>query len=262
MKQAIQAYWCAHPNFGDALTPYIIQKLSGCEVALGNPRIPGIKYMCTGSILNWECVDSIVWGCGIANKNDNIPEQHDIRATRGILSAEAANKYGHSVKVWGDPAMLLPRIYAPRKNPEKRFIKNIIGILPHYVDYKAYCEIAPKHVKVINVLNTVEQVIDEICNCDVIVSSSLHGIITAHAYGIPAVYAASIMGIGGDGFKFEDYYATVGREVYHPTVELSNMIQDLPFDTLFKIAQETAPIYDQDMLNKFIESCPFKSLNL
>jgi hypothetical protein len=42
------------------------------------------------------------------------------------------------------------------------------------------------------------------------VSSSLHGIILAHAYGIPVAWTEFSTGLKGDGVKFLDHYASVG----------------------------------------------------
>jgi hypothetical protein len=65
------------------------------------------------------------------------------------------------------------------------------------------------------------------------VSSSLHGIIIAHSYGIPAAWIA-ISEIHGSGvsadFKFLDYYSSVGlseREIrpVPPTESLARIVE-------------------------------------
>ena len=45
---------------------------------------------------------------------------------------------------------------------------------------------------------------------DSIISSSLHGIIVAHSYGIPAGWWKPSNKVTGDGSKFEDYAQSVG----------------------------------------------------
>jgi len=52
----------------------------------------------------------------------------------------------------------------------------------------------------------------EISSCETIMSTSLHGIIGAHAYGIPAAHVttSNTCNLWGDGTKFLDYYASVG----------------------------------------------------
>jgi hypothetical protein len=52
-------------------------------------------------------------------------------------------------------------------------------------------------------------------------SSSLHGLIVAHAYGIPAVwcdFADRPHAIAGDGTKFHDYFASIGLHDLSPVI--------------------------------------------
>jgi hypothetical protein len=59
-------------------------------------------------------------------------------------------------------------------------------------------------------------VIDAIASCRAILSSSLHGIIAAHAYGVPATWVKPSDRPKGDGFKFLDYWASMGRDDVKP----------------------------------------------
>ena len=60
------------------------------------------------------------------------------------------------------------------------------------------------------------KIIDEINSCQVIISSSLHGIITCHAYNIPCLWYKFSEKIVGDGIKFADYFSSVNIKPYNP----------------------------------------------
>jgi len=54
-------------------------------------------------------------------------------------------------------------------------------------------------------------VVDAINTCRYVASSSLHGLIVANAYGIPAVWTTFADTLAGDDTKFFDYYESVGN---------------------------------------------------
>lgn len=55
-------------------------------------------------------------------------------------------------------------------------------------------------------------VIDDIASCDAILSSSLHGLIVAEAYGIPNVWIEFGKPLIGGHFKFHDFFLSIGRD--------------------------------------------------
>jgi pyruvyltransferase len=55
--------------------------------------------------------------------------------------------------------------------------------------------------------------VDQIKQCRKIISSSLHGLIIAEAYGIPTEWRDWGGGVIGDGWKFFDYYSATDRDV-------------------------------------------------
>jgi pyruvyltransferase len=102
---------------------------------------------------------------------------------------------------------LISHIYKPYSIPKYK-----VGIIPHINDYDFILSIINNDKIIIIDLKTenIENVIEQINSCNLIISSSLHGIITSHSYGIPALWFRFGNSIGGDDIKFYDYYYSVG----------------------------------------------------
>lgn len=237
MNNKIYAFWWYEENFGDALTPYLIKKLSGKHVVYSCWHRPYFKveakrlfYSITqfkkydfrrlcwpikdkpvvlgvGSILWLSLPNYHIWGSGFLRANDRF-KGGKLYAVRGKYSAKKLVKMGYpECKVYGDPALLLPLIYKPQKKEGGG------GIIPHYTEYEDFKKNYPDN-KIIN-LNTynIEKTIDEICSCDYILSTSLHGVIVAHAYGIPALWVKKKQ-LATDDFKYKDYFSSVKLPEY------------------------------------------------
>ncbi len=129
-------------------------------------------------------------------------------AVRGPLSRKMI-KEAVVPEVYGDPALLLPTIYAPLG--VKKICK--VAYIPHYVDRHLMMN---KGLNIIDVALPWKIFVRRVLECERIVSSSLHGIIIAEAYGIPAEWAVYSDRVIGNGFKFHDYLLGTGREVQRP----------------------------------------------
>lgn len=197
----MRAYWCLSQNFGDALTYFLVQTITGAPPEWVDALEEREHLIGVGSILNHASASSIVWGAGIAYMSDRISPNADIRLVRGPLSAmKFAMCGGRNVTAFGDPALLCPRyIDAPEKTHD-------LGFIPHYIDQSHWPGLPD--AKLINVLEPVEKVVADIASCRAIVSSSLHGLIVADAYGIPAAWLYSHR-VLGDGTKFADHFLAV-----------------------------------------------------
>lgn len=253
MSEDIRAYWCFSNNFGDALTPYLIHKLSGKNVIYTEPSSEIVTYMATGSMLDGDITNSIVWGCGIAWRNDNIPKPLEIRAVRGPISRQRTLECGHECpSVFGDPALLLPELYVPNNHEQYR-----VGIIPHYVDHDRVINAYGGHddVKIINILDPIETVIDNVAKCKKIISSSLHGLIVAQAYEKPNLWVEFSNDIIGDGTKFVDFLLSIGAEPYKP-MDLREFGE---FDTSVDRISYSASKID---LQKLKDACPFNDLKI
>lgn len=118
----------------------------------------------------------------------------------------------------GDPGLLMPLIFPKVEIPRA---DGPIGIVPHYLHSSnprldSYRNMSS--YKITDVCDEPKRVIDEICSCSVIVSSSLHGLIISDAYGIPNVRLVFDEALSGGDFKFRDYFEAIGRRASQPSL--------------------------------------------
>tara|TARA_R100000700_G_C3151625_1_gene130118 strand:+ start:99 stop:953 length:855 start_codon:yes stop_codon:yes gene_type:complete len=223
-------------NFGDALSPYLVKKIANKEVhylnlGFNNKDRNDFGYMAVGSIASLAGSSTKVWGSGILDINLCPSKDAEFFAVRGPITRMWLEFQGFNVpEIYGDPALLLPRFY----NKEVK-IKHKIGIIPHYIHSKL-CKEKFEESFIIDLSGhcgneldgKIETTIDKIRSCKLIVSTSLHGIIVAHAYGIPAIWATfsaskqKLLGGKWQYMKFQDYYLSVGLMPPKSPLDLSN----------------------------------------
>lgn len=214
---ALAAYWSSSSetvlNFGDAINPLVLTHLSGREVVhvsrvapyLRPPTLYGI-----GSILdNLKNPKSVVLGSGFKSQKARL-RAHPlaVAVVRGPLTKGLFEQHGVKCpERFCDPGLVVSQLFPhPRKN------QGYIGIVPHYADKSivARWQLNPERHRIIDIESRPEDFIAALSECSHIVSSSLHGIIAAHAYGLPAVWMKISANVVGDGFKFADYLLSVG----------------------------------------------------
>lgn len=189
-------------NFGDLLTPCIFDFFNIKYEYVSDSKIA--ECLCVGSIAHRSTPNKLMLGSGIITRDAKINSQSTWAFARGPLTRNRILELGGTCpEIFGDPALLLPYFCAESK---KEFD---VGIVPHFVDYDLVKE-KYKDYKVINVKNNNPlEVAKEITKCRSIISSSLHGIIAAHAYNIPAAWVKFSNKIYGDDVKFFDHYQSL-----------------------------------------------------
>jgi len=200
----MKVWWAKKPkpgNFGDVLTPVLLDHFDIAH----EYSTDSYDTLCIGSVARMAGPGVTVLGSGIIDIREELNPGADWRFVRGpITRNNLIASGGHCAPVYGDPAMLLPLLcYEGRKRYD-------LGIVPHYSEYELVKNMYPKH-RVIDVLRWDPlEVAREITECRSIVSSSLHGIICAHAFGIPAAWTKFGQSIKGDDVKFYDHYMALG----------------------------------------------------
>jgi len=210
----IRAFWWeggGKPNFGDIITPYLIKKITGKSPRLCNGKCFSEYHIMVGSVMEYANKHAVIWGTGIMNRKQDVKKPKKIYAVRGPISRKRMLELGYECpEIYGDPGLLLPKFYDPPIDK-----KYAIGVIPHYVDYEQVkSRIRSDKVLLIDVMNSVETVVDQIKSCKCTVSSSLHGVIVSQAYGIPSVWVQFSDKLAGDGTKYRDYFLSVKIEPY------------------------------------------------
>ncbi|KKG34136.1 hypothetical protein DU38_18440 [Methanosarcina mazei] len=249
-------WWAGIENWGDALNPVLIENMTGKKPILST-EVLNIKkndvYCVIGSVLGAISEENVVvWGSGFISSNSQFNvKPKEIYAVRGPRTRELILKSGiYCPEIYGDPAILYPCFYRPKI--EKKYK---LGIIPHYIDQNSPLLNIFKNepsVLIIDIQSGVKKVVDDICSCERIASSSLHGVIAADSYDIPAIWIEFSKNVAGNGFKFYDYFESVGRENEVPLIITQNT-------TIKEIIDQYKDYRIEFEINKFIDSCPFIS---
>ncbi len=249
-------------NYGDLLGKYLVEKITGKSVGFAWPKKWSVLdyfqpiYVTVGSILTHVNHKCIVWGSGIISQEYPIKEATFL-AVRGPQTRKFLLNLGYEVpEIYGDPALLLPRFFAPKVEKKYKY-----GVVPHYNDYKKAAKWFESSIDIhlIDMMTTdIESKTIEFLQCEKIVSSSLHGIIVAHAYGIPAVWQKFSDKVFGDDIKYQDYFESVQMEHYHPAIQENGHTMKEIEDLFSFYPNLPNPELVETLRKGLMAVCPFK----
>ncbi|WP_162621806.1 polysaccharide pyruvyl transferase family protein [Microbacterium suaedae] len=191
-------------NFGDELGPLIVRAIRGFGKdpdSAGPVRRRG-RLLSVGSVLHFGQPKDVVWGSGVNGKTrQRLDITLDVRAVRGPYTR--AVLLGHGVEtpeVYGDPALLLPRVC-----PEIA-VGDCAGgelVVPNLNDLKE-----TQLPGALDPRGDAIEITGRIARASFVIASSLHALIVADAFGIPSRPLRSAL---EHPFKYIDYYAGTGR---------------------------------------------------
>ncbi|WP_455133500.1 polysaccharide pyruvyl transferase family protein [Microbacterium aurum] len=206
-------------NFGDLLGPVIVAALAR---SLPRGRGRSGRLLSIGSILHLAHDGDVVWGTGKNGKTADDAHRWrtvDVRATRGPLTRDWLRSRGiDSPEVYGDPALLLPTVFpafAESVRPRSRGITVVPNLhdVPRWRDAEGYLDPTTR----------LWQCVRTIAESSHVVASSLHGVIVAETFGVPA----SLLKPGAeDLFKYEDYYRGTGRALPPSASSIAEALQN------------------------------------
>jgi hypothetical protein len=198
-------WWDGHPNFGDALTPWLLRPL-GVLPVLTTPR--EARMVGVGSILEHlpETFDGVVWGTGLIRDEARALPKATFLAVRGALTREHVG--APADVVLGDPGLLASEVL------RRREVRYELGFVPHNDHFRSpeVMDLRGREdprIHFIDVRTSPDEVVREISRCRHVLSTSLHGLVVADSFGIPAAWARLAPDLIGATYKFHDHETAV-----------------------------------------------------
>lgn len=204
-----------------------------------------------GSVATLGFQNATIWGSGMLNPPSSRKRRFafyhfvklDIRAVRGPLTRKALQWYGYDCpETYGDPAILMPRIYTPKAIERMRRKYCVVKHLHDFAHYE-------------NEISTLTtdyfSFIDRIVSSELVISSSLHGIILAESYGVPAVLFLPPT-LDNSLFKYQDYYYSTGRDSFPvaTTIEEALLAEPCELPSFRKMQDKLLDVFPYDLWRK------------
>lgn len=174
----------------------------------------GPRLLLVGSVA--EIMKEGDLACGIGCRTGALMQENahsaEIRALRGPLSYERLSKLGFNVR--NVRFLLDPGLYIRFLLPERPAIPNRVIFIPHYLERESVRPKIPAWIRFVNIDSDPLALGRAIQSAELVYSSSLHGLVFAHALERPCVFVAP----SSDEllFKFADYYLSVSDHVPKP----------------------------------------------
>ncbi|MFV0373222.1 polysaccharide pyruvyl transferase family protein [Microbacterium sp.] len=180
----------------------------------------------------------VVWGTGLNGKSMSVgaAPHLDIRAVRGPLTREALCRVGATVpEVFGDPGLLWASLW-----PREAYLSGTSPSGPAVVQNMHDHPMDVDSARVISPIGQPHDVIAQIARSEFVCGSSLHGIVIAESFGIPA---RLVLPQREPLFKYRDYYEGTGRADPRPAESVAEAL---------RLGGERAPVWNpQELLGSF-----------
>ena len=206
-------YYFNHGNAGDLFMLNLVEHYY--NVPTINVKNSGNRLLGVGSIAHKILENDLL--CGIGVKSPDVPLASQVNCKilglRGPLSYEAFKKAGHflgDLKFLADPGLLIQKFINKDQKPQ---IGKILFI-PHYRERFLYKSKTLKGIDVADIDVDPLLLGEKILQAELVLSSSLHGIIFAHSLGRPCTFI--LPQTREPMIKFIDYFESVDIAEPHP----------------------------------------------
>lgn len=207
-------------NFGDLLGPLIVDRITELEGLVERDNTEA-RLLAVGSILGLARDHDVIWGTGINGKSLDrfaAPSTLDVRAVRGPRTRAVLEQQGLRVPpVFGDPGLLLPRLFALGRTPPGHG-RVELTIVPNLHDFPQFAGMP----EALDPRQDFWSIVRRIQSSELVVGSSLHAMVLADSFGVPARLMRSD---AEPSFKYDDYFLGTGRTDYRPASSLEEAIR-------------------------------------
>jgi len=247
-------WWSQKRNVGDCISPVVCEYMLSLKGLSLQSRVKRTCHLtAVGSVCGAGFFDSVVWGSGIHHQvlMDHVKKlkgmrKLDIRAVRGPETEKYLNEIGISCpKIYGDPAIIMPEIYKHEPSCNKKYPVSLVV----HISMKGSTDV-PEGIHLIDIETAdYRTFIDELCDSEKVISSSLHGIILSESYGIPAVFYSK--GMDDQMMKYKDWYYSTGRRNFKYTNNLKEAIamEPEPLPHLNEMRKSLKEAFPYDIFN-------------
>ncbi len=206
-------------NFGDDLSRVVVETMLNRSIKNTSLNSEKKLLFSLGSILHFARDGDVIWGSGF--REDPTLENRfsflDVRAVRGPRTRQFLLSKGIDCpEVYGDPAVLLPYLFPELKKQEPIYdyiiIPNI-GEMSGFIKYK----------NVVMPTLPWDEIVKKMLQSRLVISSSLHGVIVAEAFGVPTrllkmTWIEPLL-------KYQDYYESTGRGEFQYATSVQEALQ-------------------------------------
>lgn len=243
-------------NWGDDVSPILASLINPSKKFVVNRYTWNIRksddILCIGSIITWMTTPrSIIWGSGVVYPEREISAfPKSVLAVRGPLTRKyLIDRNIPCPEIYGDPALLFPKYYQPQVEKTHK-----LGIIPHFRDknneiLNTFANDPTVLIIDVQDIHPWHKFIDQICSCEYVASSSLHGLIISDAYRVSNVWV-EFEGGESKRFAFFDYLLSVHREIDKPVLLSSK-------SSVNGIIESCQYIELEINLDKLLDVCPF-----
>ena len=206
-------------NVGDSLQQHVSAQALGLRTF--HAEHGGRRLLGAGSIAHRAGPGDVIWGSGFKDVPLAVSAEDKasilVRAVRGPLTAEYLGRQGVDVPAdvaFFDPGLLVGELFRDEIAALRRAARpQGLLLVPHYRHTADWLDrLTGRDVRLRTVDCDLFVMLREILAAEVVVSSSLHGLILAEAVGVPAVL---LRPPPTEPFtKYEDYYQGTGRATF------------------------------------------------
>ncbi|ROR90546.1 polysaccharide pyruvyl transferase family protein [Nocardioides aurantiacus] len=210
--------WWVRPfpgNFGDWLSPLVLQSVSQRPVTFRSPTAPTTQphLVMVGSIGRFIGPRSVVVGTGISTEEVELDGRAHYVSVRGPVTADLLRRQGGpAVTSLGDPGVLLSRLLPIERGPHN----GRVALVRHF-KHAGLPLTLPEDMDELSVLMShpeeIRSFLEHLAGYRAVVTSAMHVMIACHSYGIPCAlvgFRGFEGAVHGSGIKYRDYALGAG----------------------------------------------------